>query len=75
MKKLLIIGLVVLSFFSVLVFSGQTTIKVKVQVADVREEPDLKSPIVKQVPVGTLLKAQSKILNWYEIVITDNAGI
>jgi hypothetical protein len=75
MKKIFLFGLIVLFFVPVLVFSGQTiVIKVKVQVANVREEPDLNSSIVKQFPVGTLLEAQSKIQNWYEIVITDDAG-
>ena len=75
MKKILVTGLGFLFFFSVLVFSGQTIIiKVKVQVANVREEPDSNSPIIKQVPVGTLFEAQSKIQNWYEILITDDAG-
>jgi len=74
-KKTFVFGLVVFFFVSVLVFSGQTTIiKVKVQVANVREEPDISSSVVKQVTVGTLLEAHSKIQNWYEIVITDDAG-
>ena len=75
MKKILVTGLGFLFFFSVLVFSGQNIIiKVNVQVANVREEPDSNSPIIKQVPVGTLFEAQSKIQNWYKILITNDAG-
>lgn len=49
-------------------------LKVTVQVANIRMEPDSNSKLVKQVPVGTLLMARSQVGEWYEVILTDEAG-
>ena len=51
-----------------------TILKVKVQVANVRAEPDMNSAIVKQVKLGTQLESRQKIGDWFEIMVTDETG-
>jgi len=51
-----------------------TMLKVKVQVANVRAEPDMNSAIVKQVKFGTQLESRQKIGDWFEIIVTDDTG-
>jgi hypothetical protein len=51
-----------------------TILKVKVQVANVRAEPDMNSAIVKQVNLGTQLESRQKIGDWFEIMVTDDKG-
>jgi outer membrane protein W len=49
-------------------------LKVKVQAANVRAEPDMTSAIVKQVNLGTMLESRQKIGDWFEIMVTDESG-
>lgn len=49
-------------------------LKVNVQAANVRIEPDMNSALVKQVKLGTLLESRLKIGDWYEVVVTDDEG-
>ena len=49
-------------------------LRVKVQVANVRAEPDMNSAIVKQVNLGTQLEFRQKIGDWFEIMVTDDKG-
>ena len=57
-------------------FPGQdvTVLKVKVQSANVRSEPDMTAAVVKQVRLGMLLESRQKIGEWYEVTITDDRG-
>jgi opacity protein-like surface antigen len=50
------------------------TLRVKVQVANVRAEPDMNGSVVKQVNLGTLLESRQKIGDWFEIMVTDDKG-
>jgi opacity protein-like surface antigen len=50
------------------------TLRVKVQVANVRAEPDMNSAVVKQVNLGTLLESRQKIGDWFGIMVTDDKG-
>lgn len=54
--------------------SPNYVLKVKVQTANVRSEPDVNAAIVKTLKVGTLLESSSKIGGWYEIVVEDENG-
>jgi outer membrane protein with beta-barrel domain/SH3 domain-containing protein len=75
MKRTIIFGLMLTLLAASAVFAGQTTVvKVKVEVANVRAEPDASSPIVKQVPKGTLLEANSRVGVWFEVTILDDSG-
>jgi uncharacterized protein YgiM (DUF1202 family) len=49
-------------------------VKVKVQTANVRTEPDAASALVARVPVGTLLGVTSHAGNWYEVNMNDQSG-
>jgi uncharacterized protein YgiM (DUF1202 family) len=49
-------------------------IKVKVQMANVRTEPDAASALVARVPAGTLLGVTSHAGNWYEVNMNDQSG-
>jgi len=46
-------------------------LKVKVQSANVRSEPDPTSPVVAQVKAGDLLESTQKVGSWYEVAVTD----
>ncbi|MGA2588247.1 MAG: SH3 domain-containing protein [Candidatus Aminicenantales bacterium] len=50
------------------------TLRVKVQVANVRAEPDMNGAVVKQVSLGALLESRQKIGDWFEIMVTDDKG-
>jgi outer membrane protein W len=52
----------------------RTLLKVKVQVASIRADPDTNSAVVKQVDLGTQLESRQKIGDWFEIMITDDKG-
>jgi len=55
--------------------TGETTVlKVKLQTASVRAEPDPNGAVVKYVTAGTRLEPRQKMGEWYEIVVTDEKG-
>src|SRR4030042_2511861 len=75
MKKSLLAGLVFL--LTICLFAGaQETyvLKVKVQVANVRSEPDLNAQVIGQVKMGELFEAMNRIDSFFEISIMDNKG-
>jgi len=61
------------------VFSGPygqdiIVIKIKVELANVRSQPDINAPIIKQLKSGTLLEVSQKLGNWFEISVPDDRG-
>jgi len=75
MKKLFLTLLLSIICMTHSLFSGEAIVlKVKVPVTSVYTEPDTYSSVVKQIPMGTLLEAVSKLGDWYEIVVTDETG-
>ncbi len=75
MKRPLLIGFFILIVGSVMVFGSMPVLlKVKVQMANVRQEPDPNSSIVTQVAKGTELVAVAQTGNWYEISVLDKSG-
>ncbi len=70
------IGLLVLLFVVTAGLLAQevTVIKVKVQSANVRSEPDMNAAVVRQVKLGTLLESRQKVGDWFEVTITDERG-
>jgi len=59
-----------------LALSAQTIVlRVKVQSANVRTEPDTNAAVVKQVKLGTLLEAKQKSGDWFEITVTNDLGV
>jgi hypothetical protein len=76
MKRIPALCLVVLVLAVVGLQAQQTMIlKVKVQAANIRSEPDMVASVVKQVKIGTMLEARQKIGEWYEVSITDDKGV
>jgi len=74
MKKILSFFIVVL-FLSVSLGMAQTyVLKVKVQAANVRSEPDRNAAVVKTLQLGTILESSNKLNEWYEIIVDDGRG-
>lgn len=75
MKKVLAICVFALVVAVALVSASPNyVLKVKVQTANVRSEPDVNAAIVKTLKLGALLESNNKIGGWYEIVIEDENG-
>jgi len=72
-KALAFVVLVLVAFVG---FSAAKVIvlKVKVQTANVRSEPDTSASVITQLKSGTLIEANSKVDSWYEIVVQDKSG-
>ena len=73
-KRIGMIFFILMIVASGVLFAQTYVLKVKVQVANVRMEPDTNSAIVKKFPLGTLLESKNKLGDWFEIVITDDEG-
>jgi len=52
-----------------------TRLKVKVQAANVRAEPDMSGAVVRRVELGMLLESRQKVGEWYEILVVDEKGM
>jgi len=75
MKKTLVFCFFALVLSLSLVLAFQTTIlKVKVQTANVRSEPDMNAAVVKTLQLGTIVESSMKIGEWYEIIVDDESG-
>ena len=71
---------IIMVLFFVLVLGGallakeKTILKVKVQTANVRSEPDASARIIARVTIGTLLEVAGKDGAWYEVTVNDKSG-
>ena len=66
---------ITLLFLSVSAGLAQTyVLKVKVQAANVRSEPDRNASVVKTLQLGTILESQNKLGEWFEIIVDDGKG-
>jgi len=75
MKRIVGLSVIFIGFLAVGLIAGPSVIlKVKVQTANVRTEPDMSSAAVAQVKLGTLLESSNKVGDFYEISITDKDG-
>ncbi len=75
MKRIALV-LVAMLVFGGMILSAQTTVlKVKVQTANVRSQPDTGAAVIKQVKLGTLLESKQKVGDWYEISVTNELGV
>ena len=50
-------------------------IKVTAELANIRDTPDIGSPIVQQLPEGTVLRAEKKEGEWYMVRFTRDDGL
>jgi len=75
MKRKVILGLLfALVLGGALLAKEDVIIKVKVQMANVRSEPDASAPIIARIPAGTLLAVASRTANWFEVNVSDQSG-
>ena len=75
MKRNIIMALLfILVLGGALLARENTILKVKVQTANVRSEPDASAPIVARVAVGTLLEVAGTAGAWYEVTVNDRSG-
>lgn len=75
MKKFIwILALVVLFVMAGWAAEKAVVLKVKVQLANVRSEPDASATVIAQVKLGTLLESMGKVDSFYEITVTDKNG-
>ena len=74
MKKMLIAVMILGAVFSGLYAQEIYILKIKVQLANVRSEPDMSAPVIKQLRSGTLLEASQKLGDWFEITVQNDQG-
>ena len=71
-----VLCIAVISLFPDLCHSEEIKIQVIVQKANVRANPDLKSEVITQVSLGTVLTSDKKEGNWYRVILPpDENGI
>jgi hypothetical protein len=76
MKRTLGLGIVFIGFLAVGLIAGSPVfLKIKVQTASVRAKPDMQSNIIRKLGEGTLLEAQKKVGDWYEVAVKTDVGI
>jgi opacity protein-like surface antigen len=74
MRKALSIVVMLLVAFIGVAAAKSIVLKVKVQTANVRSEPDTSASVVAQLKVGTLIEAKSKVDSWYEVSVPGKSG-
>lgn len=75
MKKNMIVALIfVLVLCGALLARENMILKVKVQTANVRSEPDASASIVARVASGVLLEVDGQAGVWYEVTVNDQSG-
>jgi hypothetical protein len=74
MKKTLVSLFVVFLFFAFAAVSEAAVIKVKVQTANIRQQPDAQSAVISRATMGTMFEVVKKTGNWYEITTADATG-
>jgi len=74
MKKTLVSLLVVFLFLAFAAVSEAAVIKVKVQTANIRQQPDAQSAVVSRAAMGAMFEIVKKMGNWYEITAADPTG-
>lgn len=73
-RNIIMVLLFVLVLGGALLAKEKTILKVKVQAANVRSEPDASAPIIARVTIGTLLEVTGKNGAWYEVTVNDKSG-
>lgn len=75
MKRNFLLILLVLFVMGGLLSARENTIlKVKVQTANVRSDPDATAPVIAKVAVGTLLEASGRDGAWFEVTVNNASG-
>ena len=74
MKKTIFALLFVVVFLAMASFADAAIIKVKVQSANIRQQPDATSAVISRAALGTFFEVIKKTGNWFEIAVTDATG-
>jgi len=74
MKKVFFVFIALFVLCAFVGASDVIIVKVKVQLANVRTEPSFNAPVVTQLKVGTMLEANGKKGDFYEIAVADESG-
>lgn len=74
MKKVILALFIVIIFLAAATFADAAVIRVKVQTANVRQQPDATSAVISRAALGTLFEVIKKTGNWFEIAVTDATG-
>ncbi|MCX6566267.1 MAG: SH3 domain-containing protein [Candidatus Aminicenantes bacterium] len=75
MKRIAVILVMVLVIGRLALATETTVLKVKVQSANIRTQPDINAAVVKQVKMGTLLESEQMVGDWYEVSVTNDLGV
>jgi len=76
LKKSVLLGLMLLMSICLVVGAQDNyVIKVKVQIANVRSEPDLNAQVIVQVKSGELFESLNKTGAFFEITVTNKEGM
>jgi opacity protein-like surface antigen len=75
MKRIAVILVMVLVIGGLALAAETTVLKVKVQSANIRTQPDINAAVVKQVKMGTLLESEQMVGDWYEVSVTNDLGV
>ena len=75
MKRIAVALALVLAIGGLALSAETTVLKVKVQTANIRTQPDLNAAVIKQVKMGTLFESSQTAGDWYEISVTNDLGV
>lgn len=75
MKRIAVALALVLAIGGLALSAETTVLKVKVQTANIRTQPDINAAVIKQVKMGTLLESSQTAGDWYEISVTNDLGV
>lgn len=74
MKKNIILMLALFLALGGALLARETILKVKVQTANVRSQPDPAAPVIARLSLATLLESSGREGSWYEIQVKNEAG-
>lgn len=75
MKKIILLSLLGTVFFAgALPAKENIILKVRVQTANVRAEPDAAAAVIARVSAGSLLESSGKSGTWYKVSVIDRKG-
>jgi len=75
MKRIAFVLILVLAIGGLALSTETTVLKVKVQTANIRTQPDINAAVVKQVKMGMLLESEQMVGDWYEVSVTNDLGV
>jgi len=75
MKRIAVILVLALAIGGLALSAETTVLKVKVQTANIRVQPDINAAVVKQAKMGTLLESEQMVDDWYEVSVTNDLGV